>query len=339
MVGGAPWKEFDLTTLTTQLTDRLGIRHPVLLAPMDQIAGGLLAAAVSAAGGLGLIGGGYGDAEWLTREFEAAGMSRVGVGFITWSLAKRPALLDLALERRPAAVMLSFGDPAPYVENIKLAGATLICQVQSVAMARDAVAKGADVLVAQGAEAGGHGVARGTMTLVPAVVDAVGTDTPVVAAGGIADGRGLAAALMLGASGVLMGTRFYASEEALGHPAAKERILRAGGDDTVRSSVFDISRRVAWPAPFTGRGLRNAHTDRWLGREADLLRQIEVEAARYAAAREANDFDVAVVIAGEAVEFINDVPPAAIIVERMVSEAARLLGAAAAAPTPAPATD
>jgi nitronate monooxygenase len=139
---------------------------------------------------LGLIGGGYGDAKWLTREFEAAGVGRVGVGFITWSLAKRPALLDMALERCPAAVMLSFGDPAPFVERIKRAGATLICQVQTVAMAREAVAKGADMLVAQSAEAGGHGVARGTMALVPAIVDAVGPDLPVAAAGGIADGRG-----------------------------------------------------------------------------------------------------------------------------------------------------
>jgi nitronate monooxygenase len=117
---------------------------------------------------------------------------------------------------------------------------------------------------------------------------------------------------MLGASGVLMGTRFFASEEAIGHPAAKERILRASGDDTVRSRVFDISRRQAWPAPFTGRALRNADADHWLGREIDLLRQIEVEAARYAAAREAGDFDIAVVHAGEAVDLINDVPRAAI---------------------------
>jgi nitronate monooxygenase len=314
--------------LTTKLTERLGIRHPVLLAPMDLVAGGRLAAAVSGAGGLGLIGGGYGDAGWLAREFEAAGKARVGVGFITWSLARRPELLDMALERRPAAVMLSFGDPAPFAERIKRAGALLVCQVQTVRLALDAAAKGADVLVAQGAEAGGHGIARGTMALVPAVVDAVGPDLPVAAAGGIADGRGLAAALMLGASGVLMGTRFYASEEALGHPAAKERICRASGDDTVRSIVFDISRRNVWPAPFTGRLLRNAHADRWLRREMELLRNIEVEAARYAAAREAGDFDVAGVIAGEAVDLVGEVLPAAVIVERVVSEAARLIGAA-----------
>lgn len=318
-------------TLKTKLTDRLGILHPVLLAPMDLVAGGRLAAAVSDAGGLGLIGGGYGDAEWLASEFEAAGKSRVGVGFITLSLARRPTLLDMALERRPAAVMLSFGDPTPFVGRIKRAGAVLICQIQTMAMARDAVAKGADVLVAQGTEAGGHGVARGTIALVPAVVDAVGPDLPIAAAGGIADGRGLAAALMLGASGALMGTRFFASVEALGHPAAKERIRRANGDDTVRSIVFDVSRRNVWPAPFNGRVLRNAHAERWLGREIDLLQHIEEEAARYAAAREAGDFDVAAVIAGEAVDLIDDVPPAAIIVERVVSDAARLLGAASAA--------
>jgi nitronate monooxygenase len=292
---------------------------------MDLVSGGRLAAAVTAAGGLGLVGGGYGDAEWLRRELDAAGTARVGIGFITWSLAKQPALLDLALERRPAALMLSFGDPGPFAGRIKRAGATLLCQVQTVAMARDAVAKGADVIVAQGAEAGGHGVSRGTMALVPAVVDAVGPDVPVVAAGGIADGRGLAAALMLGASGVLMGTRFYASEEALGHPTAKARICRASGDDTVRSIVFDISRRNVWPAPFNGRVLRNAHLDRWLGREMVLLQHADEEAVRYAAARERGDFDVAAVIAGEAADLVHDAPTAAVIVERVVSEATRLL--------------
>ncbi len=319
--------------LTTKLTELLGIRHPVLLAPMDLVSGGRLAAAVSTAGGLGLIGGGYGDAEWLKRELDSAGTARVGVGFITWSIARRPALLDMALERRPAAVMLSFGDPEPFVDRIKRAGAALICQVQTVAMARDAAAKGADVLVAQGTEAGGHGLTRGTMALVPAVVDAVGGDLPVAAAGGIADGRGLAASLMLGASGVLMGTRFYASEEAIGHPAAKERIRRSSGDDTVRSIVFDISRRNVWPGPYTGRVLRNAHVDRWLGREVVLMQHVEEESLRYAAAREAGDYDIAAVIAGEAVDLIDDAPPAATIVERVVTEASRLLAAAAAPAT------
>ncbi len=180
---------------------------------------------------------------------------RYGVGFITWSLATQPRLLDLVLERRPAAVMLSFGDPAPFVERIHRAGAAVICQVQSLALATAAAAAGADILVAQGTEGAGHGAVRGMATLVPEVVDAVGDRVPVVAAGGLADGRGLAASLMLGAAGVLMGTRFYATREAAGADAAKERIRSSDGDATVRSMVFDIARKKAWPAPFTGRCL------------------------------------------------------------------------------------
>jgi nitronate monooxygenase len=130
-------------------------------------------------------------------------------------LEKAPEALDLALETQPAAVMLSFGDPTMFAPRIKAAGSTLICQVQSVAGATTAAEAGADVIVAQGRDAGGHaGMMRGTMGLVPAVVDAV-APIPVVAAGGIADGRGLAAALSLGAAGVLMGTRFAATRESL----------------------------------------------------------------------------------------------------------------------------
>jgi nitronate monooxygenase len=113
---------------------------------------------------------------------------------------------------------------------------------------------------------------------------------------------------MLGASGVLMGTRFFASEEALGNPAVKEKLLRANGDETVRSSVFDIARRLTWPAPISGRALRNAYVDHWLGREADLLRQIDVEAERYASGAETGDFDIAVVHAGEVVELSMTCP-------------------------------
>jgi nitronate monooxygenase len=134
---------------------------------------------------------------------------------------------------------------------------------------------------------------------------------------------------MLGASGVLLGTRFYATTEAAGAAAAKERIRAASGDDTLRSIVFDISRRNVWPAPFTGRCLRNAHAERWFGREVELLRDQEVQAARYAAAREEGDFDVAAVIAGESSGLVRDIPSAREVVERTVREAAaRLAGAA-----------
>lgn len=315
--------------LRTRLTELLGIEHPILLAPMDIVAGGRLAAAVTAAGGLGLIGGGYGDADWLARAFAQAGNARVGCGFITWSMAKKPELLDRALEHRPAAVMLSFGDPAPFAARIKAAGARLICQVQTMSQAKEAAAVGADAIVAQGAEGGGHGMTRSTMTLVPAVADAF-PDIPVVAAGGIADGRGLAAALMLGADGVLVGTRFYASQEADGHPAAKQRIVAASGDDSVRSLVFDISRRNVWPTGHTGRVLRNAHVDHWLGREVELMQNLDTEERRYAEARERGDFDTAAVIAGEAAGLVHDIPPAGDIVERMAREAAALLGRGAA---------
>jgi nitronate monooxygenase len=138
---------------------------------MDVVAGGKLASAVSSAGGLGLIGGGYGDADWLKREFDLAGNARVGCGFNTWSLAKQPELLAVVLDRRPAAVMLSFGDPSPFASRLRQAGVKLICQVQSLAQAKEATACGADIIVAQGTEGGGHGASRGTMTLVPEIVD------------------------------------------------------------------------------------------------------------------------------------------------------------------------
>jgi nitronate monooxygenase len=310
--------------ITTRLTERLGVRHPILLAPMDVVADGRLAAAVSHAGGFGIIGGGYGDASWLTREMDAAGDALVGVGFITWSLSRQPHLLDLVLERRPPAVMLSFGEVQPHAERIKTAGALLLCQVQTLDQARQAIAHGADVLIAQGAEAGGHGMSRGTFTLVPAVVDVAG-DIPVAAAGGIADGRGLAAALMLGADGVLMGTRFYASQEAAALLGAKDRLVAASGDATIRSILFDIARRNVWPAPYTGRVLANRFSERWRGRELELLQRQAEEAARYDAARAAGDFDTAAVIAGEAVDLISDIPPASEIVERVATEAEALL--------------
>lgn len=315
-------------SITTPVTQMLGIPHPILLAPMDLVADGRLVAAVDTAGGFGILGGGYGEEKWLARELDVLERSqaRFGVGFITWSMAKQPKLLDLALERKPAAVMLSFGDPKPFVDRIKRTGAILLCQIQSIALAREAAEAGADILVAQGTEGGGHGVSRGLVSLLPEVVDAIGTRIPVVAAGGIADGRGLAAALMLGASGVLIGTRFYATTEAAAADAAKERIRAATGDDTVRSIVFDISRGNVWPAPFTGRCLRNAHLDRWFGREVELLRHQVEEATKYAGARTSGDFNVAAVIAGESAGLVRDIVPARDIVERIVREASVLLG-------------
>jgi len=320
-------------TLRTRLTERLGIRHPILLAPMGFAAGGKLAGAVSEAGGLGLIGGGYGDGPWIEREFAAAGNRRVGIGFITWSLARNPGLLDAALARHPAAVMLSFGDPAPFAPAIKAAWALLICQVQNAAQARAALDCGADILVAQGTEAGGHGGARATLPLVPAIVDlaaARAADAIVVAAGGIADGRGLAAALMLGAAGALIGTRFYASVESLAHEKAKARLAAASGEDTLRTATVDIVRRLDWPREFSARVLRNDFVERWHGQEAALTAAIDRESERYRQAAERGDFATAAVFGGEAADLVTDAPPAAEIVARLIQEAEAALREGAA---------
>jgi nitronate monooxygenase len=145
-----------------------------------------------------------------------------------------------------------------------------------------------------------------------------------VAAGGIADGRGLAAMMALGAAGVLLGTRFYASLEADGAEEAKRRICAASGGSTTRGIIFDLSRDNVWPAPFNGRCLINDHARRWMGRELELLQQVKAVAAEYAAAKAAGNFDIAAVIAGEAVRLIHDIPPAAEIIDRIVTEAEQI---------------
>lgn len=315
---------------STALTELLDIDYPIVSAPMAMVAGGELSAAVSRAGGLGLIGGGYGDKAWLRREFEAATGARVGCGFITWSLGDQPELLDLALGYHPVAVMLSFGDPAPFAEKIRSAGVRLICQVQNLDQADHAVQVGADVLVAQGSEAGGHGHGhRATMTLVPEIVDLVaarGTTTPVLAAGGIADGRGLAAALMLGAAGVLCGTRFYVATEALTTPQARDIVAAATGDSTCRTTIYDIVRGYRWPAGHTMNVLRNGFTDRWHGAEDALRAGGERVVAQYRQAVTDRDYRIANVTAGEAAGLIHATAPAADIVAEIVARAAALLG-------------
>jgi nitronate monooxygenase len=310
--------------IVTALTRLLGIAQPIILAPMGAVAGGRLAAAVTRAGGLGLLGPGYLGPDWIEREFAAAGNAPVGIGFITWHLARHPEQLESALAHKPPAVMLSFGDPSAFVPAIKASGAKCLAQVQSVSDAILAANAGADVIVAQGSEAGGHGARRGGFALLPAVVDAV-APLPVVAAGGIADGRGLAAALMLGASGVLIGTRFFASEEALGSAAAKQRLVEGRGDETLRTTIFDMVRKIDWPKPYDGRALANDFTRRWHGRETDLAARVEEENARYLAAAEKADTSTAVVWAGEGVDLIQRIEPAEAILQRVAAEAQRLL--------------
>jgi nitronate monooxygenase len=321
--------------LATRLTRALKISCPIVSAPMAFAAGGALAAAVSHAGGLGLIGGGYGDAAWLEREFEAAQGARVGVGFITWSLARTPSLLTGVLRHQPAAVMLSFGDPRPFANEIHAAGAVLVCQCQQLQHVREAIEAGAGVIVAQASEAGGHGALRGAMSWVPEVADHLAANSPdtlLLAAGGIADGRGLAAALMLGADGILMGSRLWASSEALVAPGHHRAILETAGDGTLRTRLPDIARELPWPAGFTARIRRNAFTERWHGHEDALQAAVAVEGPKYKRAFEAGDPDHTAVWFGEAAGLIHAIEPAATIVQRTVDGArARMRALAAAA--------
>jgi nitronate monooxygenase len=319
--------------LNTRLSEFFGIDYPILLAPMAMISGGRLAAAVTSAGGLGMIGGGYGDKAWLQREFDHAAGAKVGCGFITWSMAGKPELLDQTLDRRPAAIMLSFGDLQPFADRVRAAGVPLIAQVQTVDQAAQALDAGADIIVAQGGEAGGHGMAaRSSFTLVPEVADRVAERRPealVVLAGGVADGRGLAAALALGADGVLVGTRFWASSEALVSPRAHQRAIRASGDDTFRTRVYDVVRRLDWPAEYDERALGNSFLDRWHGNETQLLGSLPEAIDTYEKGVAADDFDTAAALVGEAVGLIDEVRPAADIVRDVARDAAGILDRAA----------
>jgi nitronate monooxygenase len=311
-----------VTAQANRLTEALDIRHPIISAPMAYAAGGALAAAVSDAGGLGLIGGGYGNAEWIDEQFDAANGQRVGIGFITWSAAQNPSVVAAALKKRPAAVMLSFGDPMTFAAEVRASGTVLICQCQNLTHVRAALDAEADVVVAQGSEAGGHGARRGTFTLVPEVADMLARNSPatmLVAAGGVADRRGLAAALALGADGVLVGTRLCASQESLVKPPHKRAIVESDGDTTLRTHLPDIVRGLPWPSEFTARIQRNAFVDRWHGRESELARRIAVEGPRYLQAFADGDPEDTAVWFGEAAGLIDTIEPAARIIERMVT--------------------
>ena len=309
--------------IETRFTRAFGLGYPVALAPMAGAAGGRLAGAVARAGGLGLLGGGYGEADWIAREWALAEGARIGIGFITWRLT--PSLLAQCLDRQPRAVMLSFGDPAPFAPAIHAARVPLICQCQTIDHARAALDCGAQVLVAQGAEAGGHGATRATLTLTPEIADLIAARTPdtlLLAAGGIADGRGLAASLMLGADGALIGTRFWAASEALVPPGFHSAACAATGDATLRSSVPDAVRGLDWPAPFTIRTLRSAFTDRWQT-DPQPLRQPGHASTRtaWANAQTAGDARNGTPVAGEAVGLIHDIAPAATILTRLSTQA------------------
>ena len=331
--------------IRTRLTERLGLDLPIMLAPMALAGGGELAAACAGAGAFGMVGGGYGDLEWTRREWglltqclaNTPMARRAGCGFITWKLDQDASALDWVLGQplRPRAVFLSFGDPRPYASRIAAAGAMLVCQVQSIAQLPQAIEAGAAIVVAQGGEAGGHGAAamtaRSTMPFVPEAADWLAVNAPdvlLLGAGGIADGRGLASVLMLGADGVLVGSRLWASREGLAPLGAKQEALAADGDATARSPIVDVLRRKEWPAEYDFRALRNALHRTWEGREADLRVNPVTARAEFDAGVAAGDYACANVTVGESAGLIRDLPTAGEIVKRMAQEAQACLAGA-----------
>lgn len=320
------------TMISTRLTERFGIRHPIICAPMGLVTGGALAAAVSRAGGLGIVGGGYagtlGREPDLETELTRAKSGKFGVGFITWALQRAPKMLTLALKHSPICVFLSFGDPRPFATEIREAGAVLVCQVQLMSQIDMALEAGAAAVVVQGTEAGGHGANRSTFPFVPEAADYLKQRSPrtlLIAAGGVADGRGLAAALMLGADGVVVGTRLWASAEALTPKAHTDKAIGKTGDATVRTKVVDALRGAPWPREYSFRILKNKLTETWAGREAEAFRAFGSLSEKYTQAREQNDLDTVAVICGEAVGLLKDRPTAESIVQTMATQAADLL--------------
>ncbi|KUH73690.1 2-nitropropane dioxygenase [Mycolicibacterium novocastrense] len=310
--------------LATPWSRRIGLEVPIVNAPMGGTAGGVLAAAVSRAGGLGMVGmGSSATAAKLATELpHVSGLGRpFGIGLVHWVTAAEPELLEVALAAKPALLAVSFGDEWSWVQRAHDAGVSVAAQVADVTGARRAADAGVDVIVARGAEGGGHGEARiGTLPLLAEVLDAV--TVPVLAAGGIGTGRGLAAVLAAGASGAWLGTAFITCTEATTSDGAREQLLRASGEDTVTTRVFDIALDYPWPTTFPERVLRNQFVDRFDGRE-DL---IDADArAVLAAAAAAEDYSVAPVNAGQGVGMVRETRSAADVVERLCTEAEQLL--------------
>ncbi|MFM0094176.1 nitronate monooxygenase [Paraburkholderia nemoris] len=318
--------------ISTRFTERFGIKHPIICAPMAFVTGGALVAAVCRAGGLGIVGGGYagrlGGEPDLETELSRVNAGKFGVGFITWALARAPEMLTKALRHSPSCVFLSFGDPRPFAAEIRDAGAALICQVQFLSQIDLALEAGAAAIVVQGTEAGGHGGNRSTFPFVPEAADYLkihSSGTLLVAAGGIADGRGLAAALILGADAVVVGTRLWASAEALTPKAHTDKAIDVTGDSTIRTNVLDALRGFPWPNEYSLRFLKNKLADEWADREAEAFRVFGTLSEKYAEARAQNDLETVAVVCGEAVGLLKDRPSAESIVQSMVAQAADLL--------------
>jgi nitronate monooxygenase len=320
--------------LHTRFTEMFGIAHPVMSAPMALHSGGHLAGAVTAGGGLGSFGAIHParGPDWIEAEI-ATIRSRTGgpfaVGFITGFIPVFKPLFEAVLTAAtpPAAVALSFGDPDPWLGMAKQAGAAVMCQVQTLDEAARAVEAGADVLVVQGTEAGGH---TGTMSILPFLAAAAHRwpGIPLLAAGGIADGRTLAAALTAGADGAWIGTAFLATPEAVEvHDTHKRLIVASDGGDTVFDLAYDIVSGLPWPEGIGTRLRRNRFTEEWAGREVELRTRREEFAAPPGANpfEQAPDPDTDQILYGQSAAFVTTVRPAAEVLQTICTDAEAIL--------------
>jgi nitronate monooxygenase len=316
----------------TWMTENLGVSVPVVCAPMAGVADGSLARAVSAAGGFGMIGvGARATADWVTEQggIAASPGRPFGVGLQAWALERNPDLLEATLGLRPTLVSVSYGPYAQHVQRLQQAGILVATTVGNLQDARTAAQAGVDVIVARGAEGGGHGrndVA--TLPLLQTVLEAV--ELPVLAAGGIGTGRGLAAVIAAGAAGAWAGTAFLTCIEGQTPAAARDRLIAATDTDTVYGRVFDLGARAGWPAEFGERALRNAFFDQWVGHEDELAADADA-ATRFARATPAGDYDVACLDAGQGVALLTAQQSAATVVAefaRATEHLERALGTA-----------
>lgn len=283
----------------------LGYREPIFNAPMAGAAGGALAAAVSRAGGVGMIGvSGSPNQEWIQAQVGQVNKLDTpwGVGFMAWSLESDLAPLEAFLNYSPSLVSLSFGDVTRPAALAHEAGVLTAMQVGNAAELERSMSDDIDIIVVRGGEGGGHGRNEsGTLPLLQLATEQ--QSKPVVAAGGIGTTRGVAAVLAAGAQAAWVGTRFLSVTESLGHENFKSAARQAGIDDTVYTRAFDIAQQLAWPAEFGGRALRNefsdSHEDLSSWEATSDLREEMVQA------RAGGDEQTAPVYAGQAVEFVR----------------------------------
>ncbi len=314
--------------LRTRICEMLGIEHPIVLGGMGTGTSPALVAAVCEAGGLGVLGATqHGPAEMERAAAAIRALTGKPFGLNLLLFRERPEQYEALLAARPAVVSTAWPnvdqDLAGYVSRAHAAGARFMHMVSTVAEARAAARAGADIIVAQGTEGGGHVGVMGTMPLVPMVVSAV-APVPVLAAGGVADGRGLAAALALGADGVLLGTRFLASEEAPIAKGFKDAIVESDGHDTLVTDIPDVAHGQVWPGAYV-RVRRNRFIEEWMGRENELRRHRAQVSAALRAAAKAGDPDRGAVMLGQTAGLIDRVEPAAELVRQISRDAEAIL--------------